>query len=270
MEQARQGGALPGTQVAGPPEAAANVAPRSTVPGVTMLPGGVPMISKGPPQGQTEMLTANRDAYLGDQARYPDTVTAAQNLGHAYEALSLLNSSTGKGAEGVSALRSFAVAMGFANAATAKEQELFELVRKYTERNMIDAAGGASTDLGRRMQEAANAGTLLTDQTNFTILRNDLGKRLQSMAAYSLYKNQQGDESGGAGYLGHRADIAAKTDYRAFVWPMYSKEEKAQIQAQLAKDPKAQARFDRAYGMALDPDLNLSIPGFTMAPPPKK
>ena len=204
--------------------------------------------------GTVEKAKADVGAYTVDQAAYPDVQTRAQNLAHAYEALNQLQSATGRGAEGINALRSYAQTLGILPPGAVNEQRLFEIVHKYTERAMIDAAGGGSTDMGRRMQEQANAGTLLSSSTNAEILRNDMGKALQSMAAY---RDQQ--DRTGSGYLDHRATVAENTDPRGFVWQLYSPQEKAQINAEVAKNQTAADKLHKAIGMAAR--LNLQIPG---------
>ena len=151
------GAATPPSQAPSSPQAP--VAPASAptaatppqtpvAPGVTTGPGGVPMVAGGPPQGQPEKLKADVDAYTRDQAAIPDVTTRAQNMAHAYEALELLRSSTGKGAAGINEVRSRLQTLGLLPAGAVSEQKLMEIFTKYTERAMIDAAGGASTTWG--------------------------------------------------------------------------------------------------------------------------
>jgi hypothetical protein len=153
--------------------------------------------------------------------------------------------------------------LGILPAGAVKEQELFEIVHKYTERAMIDAAGGSSTDMGKRMQEQANAGTLLSTPANLEILRNDMGKVLQTAAAYKDHKN-----TSGVGYLDARAKLADTTDPRGFVWDLYSDQEKAKINAEVADNKVAADKLHKAMGMA--GRLNLQIPGLTPQPVQQK
>jgi hypothetical protein len=206
-----------------------------------------------PPQGQPETLKANQEAYRGDQAAIPTLITRGENMGHAYEALRLMKLNTGKGAQEISAIRSFLGTVGVANPEMIADNKLKEIFAKYTERAMIDAAGGASTDLGKRMQEQANAGVNLSTPANLEILRNDLGKALQSRAAYHSHD----PATEGAGYLKNRADLAQNTDARGFVWSMYDEDEQRKIMAEVKGTP-AEAKLHKAIGMAAR--LNMTIP----------
>jgi hypothetical protein len=180
-------------------------------------------------------------------------------LAHAYTALTALKSATGQGAAGINTLRSFAQTLGILPQGAVTEQQLFEIVHKYTERAMIDAAGGSSTDLGKRMQEEANAGTLLSNSTNAVILRNDMGKVLQSVAAYRDLPDKSG-----RGYLAARADNAANTDARGFVWDLYSPDEQNSIKKEVGESGPAHDKLAKAIGMARR--LNLQIT--TLPQPP--
>ena len=222
-----------------------------------------PPVVTAPPQGQPEKLKSDVEAYTRDQADYPNVQTRAQNMAHAYDALQQLKAATGRGAEGINSLRSWAQTLGILPAGAVNEQRLFEIVHKYTERAMIDAAGGGSTDLGRRMAEQANAGTLLSTPANLEIIRNDMGKTLQTAASYLDHKDKTG-----TGYLEGRAKVADSTDPRGFVWSMYSPEEQARINAEVDKDPDAAAKLHKAIGMARR--LKLQVPGLTMQPPAQK
>jgi hypothetical protein len=197
------------------------------------------------PQGQPEKLQADVAAYTNDQATIPTQMTRVQNIAHAYDALNMLKSATGKGAAGINDVRSYLQTLGLLPQGAVKEQELFEIARKYAERSMLDAAGGASTDLGKRMQETASPGTILSTSANFELMRNDLGKSLQTVAAYK----DQPDKTG-TGYLENRAKLADVTDPRGFVWSLYSTEEQAKINAEVEKNPDAAAKLHKAIGMA--------------------
>ena len=226
----------------------------------------------GPPQGQPEKVKADVEAFTNDQATIPVQLTAAQNLAHAYDALTMLKSATGKGAQGINDLRSFAQTLGILPQGAVNEQTLYEIIHKYTERAMIDAAGGSTTDMGRRMQEQANAGTLLSTPANLEIMRNDMGKKLQAVAAYKDHM-ANGDPTG-PGYMKRRADVADSTDPRGFVWNLYGPDEQKKIQAEVAAADKAAGdtvasdKLHRAIGMAKV--LKLQIPSLVPAPPAVK
>jgi hypothetical protein len=193
-------------------------------------------------------MESDRKVFAADQAAFPQVMTQSQNLAHAYDALNVLKSNTGKGAAGLQTLRSFAGTLGITSAATMNEQKLVEVINKYTERAMIDAAGGSATDMGRRMAESSNPGTTLGNAANFELMRNDMGKTMQNAAAYSDWiKSKPGDVGGG--YPERRAEIAGTTDPRGFVWNMYSPEEQAKINAEVVKNPDAAAKLHRAIGM---------------------
>ena len=241
------------TQAAPAPTQAA---PAPQQPVTAPPPSAKPPAIAAPPQGQPAQAEANVKAYTADQADYPNVQTRAQNLGHAYDALNALKMATGRGAQGINDLRSWAQTLGILPSGAVNEQKLFEIVHKYTERAMIDAAGGSATDMGRHMAEQANAGTLLSTPANAEIIRNDMGKVLQSMAAF----REHGDKSG-AGYLETRAKVADITDPRGFVWNMYSPEEQAKINAEVKNDPAAADKLHKAIGMVQR--LKLQIPGLS-------
>lgn len=227
-----------------------------------------PMPYVGPPQGQAEKFAKDSDQYIADQAAYPNVRLRTENLSHAYDALARLKMATGKGAPQISALRSWAQTLGIAPPGAVKDQELMDLVTKYTEREMINAAGGASTDMGRRMQKEANAGTSLSTAANFDVLRNDLGTVLRGMAAYKEHS-----PTNAWGYLKRRADAADQMDPRGMVWSMYSPEEQAAINASVAKNKDAADKLDRAIAVSrrlgLMPDLpSPPKPGAFLTPSP--
>lgn len=227
----------------------------------TPVPVVQPPAVTAPPQGQPQKVEADVKAYTEDKAGIPVTMTSAQNLSHAYEALAMLKSSTGKGAAGLQTLRSYAQTLGIASPAMMNEQKLIEEINKYTEREMINAAGGSTTDMGRRMQEQANPGTTLSNAANFDLLRNDIAKKMQGIAA-----NQAHTSKDGVGYVEHRSKIASTTDPRGFVWNLYSPEEQARILKEVEKDPTAADHLHRAIGMV--DKLQLRIPGSSPKPPP--
>jgi hypothetical protein len=268
--------AAPASNAATPPPAAVLAAPPLVSTSPTLRGPGSPATPPAPapaarspiagvvtglPTGAEKATETDIGAYKADQAAQPDVQTRAQNMAHAYDALQQLKSATGRGAEGINNLRSWAQTLGIAPPGAVDEQKLFEIVHKYTERAMIDAAGGGSTDMGKRMQEQANAGTLLSTPANLEIMRNDMGKTLQTAAAYKDHD----PNSGGAGYLANRAKVADTTDPRGFVWNLYSPEEQAKINAEVDKNPDAAAKLHKAIGMANR--LKLQIPGL-MPPSP--
>lgn len=212
-----------------------------------------------------DRLKADREAYRADQTRQPALQTRAQNMAKAYDALSQLQSATGKGAAGLSGLRSWAASMGIATDPMLKEQKLIDEVVKYTTKAMVDAGGGATTDLGRHLSEQSNPGLSITSAANFDILRNDMGKTLQEIATYKAHDGK----AGGAGYMDHRANIADITDPRGFVWSMYSPAEQKKILAEVGdENTVAHKKLSKAMGMTQR--LQLQIPGLTGAPPPQR
>ena len=241
--------------------------PPATQPPTGGAGGSGPPIVTAPPQGQPEQRTANMKAYTEDQAAVPAAVTQAQNTAHAYDALSLLkklNSETGKNADTINAVRSRLSTLGLLPQGSVNIQTLQELFTKYTEKSMLDAAGGSSTNMGKEMAEKSSPGTLLGMQTNFEVLRNNLAKTLQTIAAQKSHE----DPTGG-GYLDYRAKVATTTDPRGFVWNMYDPEEQAKIKAEVkAAGATAVSRLNRAIGMSHI--LELHPPGATLAPPPGK
>jgi hypothetical protein len=234
-------------------------------PAGTQTAGG-PMWAE-PPQGQPERLKANQEAYRKDQALVQPMVTQAQNMGKAYQALRLLkelDSTTGVGAEGWQAFRSRLGTLGFQTDEMAKTQKLQEEFAKYTEKLMVDAAGGGSTNLGKEMAQRSNPSNHIGIAANFDFLRSNLGEALQKVAAVRSHEAKDG-----SGYLSHQGDVATKTDPRGFVWDAYDKSEQDSMLAEAKRDgPEAVAKLKRA--ITLSHDLNLRIPGATQPPPPDK
>lgn len=254
----------PSTHRALPPPAQQQ--PPAQQPPAQQQPPAAPVIRTAPPQGQPASLEANQAEYRADQAAIPSTMTRAQNMGKAYQALSLLkemNSTTGVGAAGWQAFRSRMGTLGLLPDSSMSVQQQQEEFAKYTEKLMLDAAGGSSTNLGKQMAEKSNPGNILGMGANFDVLRSDLGKTLQTAAAQLSHE----DKTGG-GYLDHRSDIATKTDPRGFVWNTYDQNEQAKImaEAEAQRDGgEAVRRLKRAIG--LSSQFNLSVPGATKPPP---
>jgi hypothetical protein len=216
-----------------------------------------PVTTSSMPPDQQGTLDRNVKAYNDDQAAQPDLNTRTQNMAHAYEALQQLKSATGQGAAGINSLRSYLQTAGLLPSGAVTEQQLFEIANKYLTRAMTDAAGGGATDLGRHIAEQSNPGSGLSTGANFALLRNDMGKTMQQMAAYKTHD----PKTGGAGYLEHRADVASNTDPRGFVWNMYSKEEQDAIKAEVARDKTGVARKKLATAIGMADVQQLHAPG---------
>ena len=247
----KPGATPPATPTVAAPTPAATQPPAATPPTPPTVGANIP----GPAPGTTEDITA----YKADQAAIPTQVTRAQNMQHAYDALTQLKSATGKGAQGINDLRSYAQTLGILPPGAVTEQQLMEVINKYTERAMLDAAGGTGTDLARQMQAQANPNTGLSTPANLELLRNDLGKAMQNTAAATL----QDPATNGVGYLKARGDLAKNTDPRGFVWGFYSQPEQAKILAEVKGTP-ADDKLHRAIGMSLDPKLQIP----QVRPPP--
>jgi hypothetical protein len=249
-------GTLPGRNAPTGPAVPAPVTPTPPVVPAPAVPAPAPAVVPpapapfftGPPQQQPERLKADTDAYTADKARVPDLQNRIRNTAHAYEALKLMQSPTGAGSGWIDEMRSRLGSVGIASAATMNETKLKDEFRKYTERLILDAAGGANTDAGRQMTSQANPGTELSTNANFEVLRNDMGTALQNFAAYKSHD----PKLQGAGYLENRAKIAETTDPRGFVWSMYDDDEKKKILEEVARDKTGAAdeKLHRAMGMA--------------------
>jgi hypothetical protein len=207
--------------------------PAPTVPPSVAAPAPVPQAPSGgpatpmavsPPQGQPASREADQKQFIEERTALPQWHTQEQNLGHAYDALSAIN--TGKGMDTVSDIRNRAAALGIPMPPGELTRETaFEIFRKYTERAIADAGNAGGTDLARITAAASNAGTSLISPANQVIIRNDIGKLRQRQAAVLTAP----DTSVGAGYGNHSAFIAGNTDYRGFNWDMYSPAEQQQI-----------------------------------------
>jgi hypothetical protein len=249
----RYTGAPPPQPALVPKPAAASRATAAPVPTPAPGPSSAGIPSAAAPV-TTQNIKANADAYLEDKAAIGPQLTRAQNLAHAFNALREMTSATGKGAAGLNTLRSYAQTLGFANTETMNEQQLFELMHKYTTRAAVDAAGGSSTDLGKKIQEEANAGTSLANSTNMEILRNDMGKVMQGVAANLEQKDPRGLD-----YLDTRAKHNLATDPRGFVWDTYSDAEKAKIRAEVGERGAAHDKVAKALGIVLrHPELQIT------------
>jgi hypothetical protein len=216
-----------------------------------------------PPPGQVGQIEDNVKAYTEDQRNYPNVITRAQNTAHAYDALKLLkdlDSSTGVGAAAVNTVRSRLAALGLLPQGSVNILTLKDLFAKYTEKSMLDAAG-PSTNLGKEMAQKSNAGENISTDANFEVLRNNLAKDLQAAAAYKSHEDPRG-----YGYLSHR-NLVTETDPRGFIWNTYSQPEQDKIKAEVRAQGKAAIdRLNTAIGMAHE--LNVQVPGATLAPPP--
>lgn len=215
-----------------------------------------------PTPQQQDTATLNTRAYNEDQARQPALNTRLQNMAHAYDALQEMKVATGQGAAGISRLRSTLQTLGVLPPGAVADQKVVEEFNKYTTRLMTDAAGGGATDLGRHMSEQSSPGSALSTQANFELLRNDMGKAVQEMAAYKAHD----PKTNGAGYLEHRANIADVTDPRGFVWNMYTPQEQAEILAKVKDDPVADKKLHKAIGMS--ERYKLQVPLTQQAAPP--
>jgi hypothetical protein len=221
------------------------VTPRGPPPAAASPTAGV---ITGMPTGREEATKTEQEAdqkqFIADRAALPQRQTQEQNLRHAYDALKLVT--TGKGTENASALRNLLVTAGIAGAATANDEAVYEIGRKYTERTIADAGNAGGTDTARALAAQSNPNVSLINPANLAFLRNDIGKVRQQMAAYMTAP----DTTIGKGFGTHSANIASNTDYRGFNWDDYSPAEQKQIMKDVGPEgTKAHDALARAIGM---------------------
>jgi hypothetical protein len=209
-----------------------------------------------PPQGQPEAAKADVELFKKDQQSLPQWQTTDQNYGHAYEALKLIN--TGKSTESTHAMYSWLMAQGALPPGMEDNVKNYDIFKKYTEREVANAGNAAGTDTGRALAQISNPGTSFSTPANLELLRNDIGKNRQQIAAMKL----EDPQSTGIGYGGRKAGIASTTDPRGFQWDLYSPAEQQKILAEVKNNPAADAKLHRAIGMAATLDLNRT-PGQT-------
>lgn len=258
---------LPPTKTAGDTTAPAPSTPAQTPSGgaaapasgspVVQTPAG-PGVVAAPPQGQPESVAADVKNFKTDQSNLPNWQTADQNLAIAHEALKLTSSGTNQ--DTLNRMYSFLSGMNMLPPGYTNDMKNFEVFRKATERVVANAGNAAGTDAGRALAAASNPGVEYSKPANLEIIRNDIGKNRQQMAAIML-EDQNGT---GAGYTGRRAQLASNTDFRGFAWNLYSPAEQQKILAEVGKDPAAEAKLYRAIGMAAKLNINRS-PGQTPA-----
>jgi hypothetical protein len=200
------------------------------------------------PTGRAQATETEQEAsqkqFIADRTALPQRQTQEQNLNHAYDALKLVTS--GRGTETASQLRNLLVTAGVAGAATANDEALYEIGRKYTERTIADAGNAGGTDTARAVAASSNPNVSLINPANLAFLRNDIGKVRQQMAAYMTAP----DKTIGTGYGEHSANTASNTDYRGFNWDMYSPAEQKEIEKSVGKEgTKPHDALARAIGM---------------------
>lgn len=221
-----------------------------------------------PPQGQPQSIEQDVKQFKDDQANMPNWQTTDQNLGHAIEALKLTTS--GRSTESTHNLYSFLMAQGALPPGMEDNVKNYDLFKKYTERVIADLGNAAGTDQGRQLAAMSNAGTSFSTAANMDIMRNDIAKNRQKMAAYML----EDPNGSGAGYGARRAAVSSNTDPRGFVWSLYTPEEQAKILQEVSKDKTADAKLHRAIGMAdalhigTTPGQTPAGPAVRATPPP--
>jgi hypothetical protein len=239
-----------------PPAPGTTPPPASTTPppAATQPPAGG--VATSAPMGTEETVKSDVTQFKNDQTNLPKWQTTDQNLGHAYEALKL--TTTGRSTESTHALYSFLNAQGALPPGMEDNVKNYDLFKKYTERVIADLGNAAGTDQGRQLAAMSNAGTGFSTAANMEIMRNDIAKNRQQMAAI-MTEDQNGS---GYGYGGRRASVANTTDPRGFAWNLYTPAEQQKILTEVKGNKAAEAKLYKAMGMA--DMLNLHVtPGQT-------
>lgn len=240
------------------PTPATPATPTPTPAPTSQPPGGG--VATSVPLGRAEAIQQDVKQFKDDQANLPNWQTTDQNLGHAIEALKLTTS--GRSTESTHNLYSFLMAQGALPPGMEDNVKNYDLFKKYTERIIADLGNAAGTDQGRQLAAMSNAGTSFSTAANMEIMRNDIAKNRQKMAAYML----EDPNGSGDGYTARRAAVSSNTDPRGFVWSLYTPTEQAKILQEVSKDKTADAKLHRAIGIA--DALHISTtPGQTPAGP---
>jgi len=243
-----------GNPLLGPlPGAPSSPAPRAPEATSRNPPGFTPT---GPAPGVAAAQEADTQAFKQDQLALPAARTTEQNLMHAYDALKLTTS--GKSADATHALFGYLQTNGLLPPGATDELKNYELFKKYTERNIADLGNAAGTDAGRSLAAQSNAGASLSSPANMEVIRTDVAKKRQEIAA----NMSAPDQVNGLGYAGHRAQHADRTDYRGFAWDMYSPVEQDKIRKSIKPGSDAEKALLRAIGMA----HAFNLTGSTAAP----
>jgi hypothetical protein len=245
-----------------PPAATAAPSPPAATPPPPAAPSAGVVTS--PPTGAEAQTQTNMKAYTDAQAAFTGQQTTAQTMKRALDVLKLI--STGKTQDNVNGLLNFLQGNGALPPGATADVANYEEFRKLAVGLMLQKGMlGGGTDLAREMASRSNASEELTNPANRTLLLNDLGKQLQTMAAVQNERQQAG--SRGEQFLQHQSDLALNTDPRGFIWDwgLYTPQEQAQIQKDVANDPEAHDRLARAIGMARR--LKLSTPTFGVGVP---
>lgn len=204
-----------------------------------------PVIRSGPPMGTSEVLQNDIKAHTDAALAAADQRQNLQAGESALEALKLAGNYTGPGTGTAASLYAWLQARA-PQWAIPQGQMSDTAWREVLAKNLLRFAQASgmrmNTDLGlsEALQGTANADSILPN-ANREILIQDLGRARQRVAQTQLMPapSPNGD------VVNHFKTYTTDTDSRAFAWDLYSPAERKAIEAEVAKDPKAQARLDR-------------------------
>ena len=226
------------------PQATAPVAP---APQATAVPAGAIPGSADP-----NVLTQNSAdvaAYQQAKASVPTAVTDTQTLGHALDALKVLQADSlgsGPGSDSAHRLYAYATTLGLATPGMQDNAAAYELAKKNLTRYAASQGTAAHTDMGLSTAAASNASVdSVGNQAAQTVVKQELGKRNQAIAQVNEVPNQTG-----IGYNAHASQFAQTTDPRAFAFDSYTPQERAQIIGMLKPGSPERAKFTNSLAIA--------------------
>ena len=255
-----------------PDTPAASSAPNAPVGAAGAPPGAV---LAGAPQGQPEQLAVDKGAFNQAQAAVPATVRDTQNLGHALDALKILQDSgpltTGTGSEQMHKMYGFLQTYGALPERMTPDLANYEIAKKALVNFAASQAGAAHTDLGLSTAAAGNPSVDgMSNLAAQTVVKQRLGNLYQSIAQV----NEAPDPTG-SGYNAHAARFAQNTDPRAFAFDTYTPAEQTKIIGSLGgRDTAAYRKFvgslaiAKKYGFINPPQPASSSPATTSAAAP--
>lgn len=221
---------------------------KPATPPASAPPAVAPPIMAGPPPGVNSQLLLDQTQYNTDLGAVSGHAQNVQSLDKALHALELTRG--GKSTEATHAMYSF---LNTQLPDLMRTQHLqddvknYDLFKKYTTKYAADsAAGGGSTDLGREMSSASNAGTAISTDASRAVLQDNIGRENQA-AAIAL--ESQAKDRTGSGHIGRSAQLANDTTRIAFAWDRYNPDEQKAILDQLQKTG-GMAKFNKSLELA--------------------
>jgi hypothetical protein len=198
-------------------------------------------VAVGLPLGAEQGAKADIDAFKAAQNDVAPGNTRVQSLQMALKALSLAN--VGKSTEAVQNMQSFLNSFSLAPQGVEAKVENYDLFKKLTTDYARQQGAQGGTDLARIEAANSNAGPGISAQASADILKINIGRERQKIAATMSAPN-----SSGTGFPAHTANFAQQTDPRGFAVDAYSPQELQKLVAGMK--PAELEKFARTIGIA--------------------